>query len=44
MVAGEYGEYELYILENGGAEQDTEEWWEAMHYHTQAFRKGRCTA
>lgn len=30
MVAGEYGEYELYILENGGAEQDTEEWWEAM--------------
>lgn len=30
MVAGEYGTYGLYILENGGAEQDTEEWWEAM--------------
>jgi len=30
MVAGEYGEYGLYILENGGAEQDTEEWWDAM--------------
>lgn len=30
MVAGEYGEYGLYILENGGAEQDTEEWWSAM--------------
>jgi len=26
MVAGEYGTYGLYILENGGAEQDTEEW------------------
>ena len=22
--------YNLYILENGGAEQDTEEWWQAM--------------
>jgi len=30
MVAGEYGVYGLYILENGGAEQDTEEWWSAM--------------
>jgi xylulokinase len=30
MVASEYGVYGLYILENGGAEQDTEEWWGAM--------------
>lgn len=30
MVASEYGEYGLYILDNGGAEQDTEEWWDAM--------------
>lgn len=30
MVASDYGEYRLYILENGGAEQDTEEWWDAM--------------
>jgi len=30
MIAGEYGVYGLYILENGGAEQDTEEWWNAM--------------
>lgn len=30
LIAGEYQGYELYILENGGAEQDTEEWWNAM--------------
>lgn len=30
MIASEYGVYGLYILENGGAEQDTEEWWSAM--------------
>lgn len=30
LVAGSYGAYGLYILENGGAEQDTEEWWNAM--------------
>lgn len=30
MVASTYGTYQLYLLENGGAEQDTEEWWEAM--------------
>lgn len=30
LVAGEYQGYELYILENGGAEQDTEQWWDAM--------------
>ncbi|MGN0170850.1 MAG: FGGY-family carbohydrate kinase [Lachnospiraceae bacterium] len=30
LVEGEYQGYGLYILENGGAEQDTEEWWQAM--------------
>lgn len=30
MVTSEYGEYGLYNLDNGGAEQDTEEWWDAM--------------
>ncbi len=30
LLAGEYGAYELYILPNGGAEQDAEQWWSAM--------------
>ena len=30
MVGGTYGAYKLYIMENGGAEQDAEEWWSAM--------------
>lgn len=30
LVGGEYETYELYILDNGGAEQDVEEWWNAM--------------
>lgn len=30
FVEGTYAGYGLYILENGGAEQDTEEWWAAM--------------
>ena len=30
LLAGASRGYGLYILENGGAEQDTEEWWEAM--------------
>lgn len=30
LLAGEYEGYGLYILPNGGAEQDAEEWWEAM--------------
>lgn len=30
LIAGEYQEYDLYILENGGAEQDAGQWWEAM--------------
>lgn len=30
LIAGTYGSYHLYILENGGAEQDAGEWWQAM--------------
>ena len=30
LVAGTYQEYDLYIFEGGGAEQDAEQWWEAM--------------
>ena len=30
FVAGGYEGYDLYILENGGAEQDAQQWWDAM--------------
>ena len=30
MLASAYKGYELYILPNGGAEQDADEWWNAM--------------
>lgn len=30
LIEGVYETYGLYILENGGAEQDCEEWWSAM--------------
>jgi xylulokinase len=30
LIANAHQGYELYILENGGAEQDEEEWWSAM--------------
>ena len=33
-LAGELEHYELYILPNGGAEQDPEEWWAAMSRST----------
>ncbi|MFT3983551.1 MAG: FGGY-family carbohydrate kinase [Lachnospiraceae bacterium] len=40
LLASAYGVYELYIVENGGAEQDTEEWWSAMCTTTrQLFEK-----
>ncbi|MCQ2480044.1 MAG: FGGY-family carbohydrate kinase [Clostridia bacterium] len=29
-VTNAYGSYNLYMVENGGAEQDGDEWWEAM--------------
>lgn len=30
MIGSAYDRYQLYILENGGAEQDAEEWWQAL--------------
>ena len=30
LLESDYAGYSLYILDNGGAEQDTEEWWQAM--------------
>lgn len=30
MAAGAYAGYRLYVLDNGGAEQDVDEWWNAM--------------
>lgn len=30
LIGGEYETYGLYIMEKGGAEQDAEEWWDAM--------------
>lgn len=30
LIEGAYRDYDLYILENGGAEQDADQWWEAM--------------
>lgn len=35
LEAGAYQDYDLYILEGGGAEQDAEQWWEAMCTTTQ---------
>jgi xylulokinase len=37
LIDGAYGSYNLYILENGGAEQDTEEWWTALCSTTKAL-------
>lgn len=30
LIAGEVEDYELYFLDNGGVEQEPEEWWNAM--------------
>ena len=30
LIEGTYAPYNLYILENGGAEQDADEWWAAL--------------
>ena len=34
LLSGEYEGYGLYILPDGGAEQDADEWWEAMRKST----------
>ena len=31
MIAGTYSDYDLYILENGGAEQDADQWLSLIH-------------
>ncbi|MDO4545018.1 MAG: FGGY-family carbohydrate kinase [Bacillota bacterium] len=30
LIAGEMEDYDLYILDNGGVEQDPQQWWDAM--------------
>ena len=37
IVANSTADYGIYISENGGAEQDTEEWWEAICSTTRAL-------
>ena len=37
LVAGSSAGYGLYISEDGGAEQDTEEWWAALCSTTRAL-------
>ena len=37
IVASSSAAYGIYISENGGAEQDTEEWWEAICLTTRAL-------
>ena len=37
LVASAAAAYGIYISENGGAEQDTEEWWEAICATTRAL-------
>lgn len=37
FIGGSYGSYHLYILDNGGAEQDAEEWWQTMCDTTKAL-------
>lgn len=34
LLGGEYATYDLFLLENGGAEQDTEQWWDVMKEST----------
>jgi xylulokinase len=39
LVAGEMGGYSLYTMPDGGAEQDADEWWEAMCFSTKNLFK-----
>ena len=39
LVADAYQGYDLYILENGGAEQDADQWWSAMCETTRNLMK-----
>ena len=40
LIKGEYETYNLYILDNGGAEQEPEEWWSAMRECTKRLFEG----
>ncbi len=42
LIAGAYKSYKLYILDNGGAEQDGDEWWEAMCQTTREVIQQTC--
>ena len=44
LLAGESEGYNLYILEDGGAEQDADEWWTAMCCTTERLLKRTGTA
>ena len=39
LVAGTLAEYKLYVSDNGGVEQSTDEWWTAMRESTKAVLK-----
>lgn len=39
LISGAYGTYNLYILENGGAEQDADEWWKVLCQTTKELLK-----
>ena len=39
LVADAYQGYDLYILENGGAEQNADQWWSAMCETTRSLMK-----
>ena len=41
LTAGASAEYGLYISDNGGAEQDVDEWWEALCSTTRDVLKNR---
>lgn len=42
LIAGDSAEYGLYISDNGGAEQDAEEWWNAICSTTRDLLKKSC--
>ena len=42
LIAGDSAEYGLYISDNGGAEQDAEEWWNAICSTTRDLLKKTC--
>lgn len=44
LLAAEMESYDLYILDNGGAEQEPQQWWEAMCSTTQKLLEKTSTA